>query len=147
MFQLLHRQTGLYFLFPPIALQERSPIYCTLRPVTIEYGLIRITARIHIISIGLHHLLCFTFLNDALAPQSVRIELARSGVPINNLVHLWLSHHRLILFIVPETTKTHHVYNDIFLKFHTKIKGNLGHHHYRFRIVSIDMKNRCFDHF
>ena len=64
----------------------------------------------------------------------------------DDLIHLRLRHHGLVLLIVAKAAETNHVNHNIFMKPHTEIKSQLSHHDHRFRIIAIDMKNRRFDH-
>ena len=62
------------------------------------------------------------------------------------LVHRWLGNRRFIAFIVATTSIANDVYDDILLKLHSIINGQLGNKNDGFRVITIDMENGRLNH-
>ena len=62
-------------------------------------------------------------------------------------IHLRLGKARFVAFVMAETPVADHVDDHIIFEFLTKLGGQLGDEHHRFRVVPVDVKDRRLDNF
>src|SRR5690606_36456850 len=87
------------------------------------------------------------FLNILLLHHMLVIALSWVGVFRNDIVQFRLGKLWLIRLVVSMPSVTNHIYKDVFVKLLTEFYRQLGRKHHSFRIITIDMDNRCVDDF
>ncbi len=77
--------------------------------------------------------------------QSLQVDLACRVALFDGLVHDRLGERRLVAFVVPVAAVAEHVDDHVLVELLSKSKGQPGHPNDRFRIVAVDVQDRCLD--
>ena len=78
--------------------------------------------------------------------QLVGVQLTSTRVLRDLLVHQRLCQCWRILLVVTQFTEADDIDHDILLELHAVVDRNLGREHNRFRIITVDVQHRRFDH-
>ncbi|QTK80393.1 hypothetical protein AT6N2_C2847 [Agrobacterium tumefaciens] len=146
--QLLHRHAGLAatLLIGIVGGAQAGPL--TVQPVCLVglIGLARLEFLLEMSApVGLH-LLEFALVDQAFGDQAVGIDARDGLVAADDLVHLRLRERRLVAFVVAEAAVAEHVHDHRLVELHAVFGGNLGRIGHSFRIVTVDVEDRRFDH-
>ena len=131
----------------PLGIQERCPVHRQLAGDIGQHRVAGMTTFVQRRTVGLDHFFRLFGLHDALRDQAIGIELARTRMLGDFLVHQRLGDEGLVLLVVSEFAETDDVDHHILLELHAVVECQLRHELHRFRVVAIDMENRRFDHF
>ena len=95
----------------------------------------------------LNHSVCTCTIKNLLLNQLISIKCTRGGFFINDLIHQWLCCGWFIRFIMTTAAITEQINDNIFTELMTEVMGDLSRKNYSFRIIPIDMEDRCLNHF
>ncbi|MND53740.1 hypothetical protein D3C80_447860 [compost metagenome] len=146
--QLLHRHAGLAatLLIGIVGGAQAGPL--AIQPVGLV-GLVGLACLEFLFQmsapVGLH-LLEFAFVHQAFRDQAVGIDARDRLVATDDLVHLRLRERRLIAFVMAEAAVAEHVDDDRLVELHPVFGRDLGRIGNRFRIITVDVEDRRFDH-
>ena len=108
--------------------------------------LVGVIALVQRAAVGLDHLLGVLWADHALRCQPFRVELAGAGVPADELVHQRLGDHGFVLLVVPVAAEADQVDHHVLLELHAEVQRNFDGEAHGFRVVAVDVKDRCIDH-
>ena len=95
--------------------------------------------------IGLH-LLVFAFRKQAFGDQLLGIKLPCRALRPDLAIHDRLRERRFVAFVVTKAAVAEHVDDHWLVEHHAELDRDLGRIDDSFRIVSVDVENRCLDH-
>ena len=104
-----------------------------------------VAAFVHRQAVGLDHFVAQR-VAQALRGQTVRVQLARTGVLGDLLVHQRLRERRRVLLVVAELAEADDVDHHVLVELLAIIQGQLGAEHHRFRIITVDVQHWRFHH-
>ena len=143
--QLGHRHGGVAGFDITLG-QERGPVDRHRMLVAREHRVVQQLALVEVGAIFGDHLIGTLGSQDALGDQLVAVEFARPRMLVDDLVHQGLRHHRLVLLVVSKLAITDDVDHHVLVEGLAIFDGQLGNQRHGFRIVTIDVEDRCIDH-
>ena len=145
-FQLGQIDTGIIRIHPFFAQIARPIIGEHVLVVGQNRGVI-VFALIHRFAILFHEFIRFAFFEHALRGQFFSVQSARARMFADGFVHQRLGQCRRVLLVVAEFTETHDVNHHVFFEALAVIQGQLSCPNHHFRIVTVHVQHRRFDHF
>ena len=103
--------------------------------------------RIQVVGEFLNDLIAFPFGKRAFAFQLIRVDLPRARMLTDLGVHLRLGEHRLVAFVMSMPAITPHIDDNVLLEALPVFDRNSRDMHAGFRVVPIDVEDRCVDQF
>ena len=98
------------------------------------------------VAVCVRHLLEFSIRQNTLLNQRLRIQLIRTLVRTDDAVHDRLRCRRLVCFVMTVTAVAHEIDDDVAVKLFAVVQCQLCNEHDSFRIITVDMEDRCADH-
>ena len=126
----------------PFAFPERRPVRGEGFPEIGQHRSGHGNAGIEIPAVSGDHFLRVVRRQHPLGHQPVGVELARTGMLGDLLVHQRLGHQRLVLFVVAQAPVAHQVDHHVLVEIHAVVERDFRHQQHRFRIIAVDMENR-----
>ena len=111
-----------------------------------QYRICGVLSFIKILAELLTELRGILLVDDSLRFKSFSKEFPGAGVLVYLFVHQRLGHGWCILFVMTKLAETDNVNNHIAFERLPVIKRHLSRQYDRFRIVAIDVQNRCLNH-
>ena len=100
----------------PVAILVRRPVDGERRLVVRDDGLVRVLAAVHRGAVCGHHAVRLLGRDDAGRDQPVRVQLARSRMLRDLLVHQRLRNHRLVGLVVALAAEAHEIDEDVLVE-------------------------------
>ncbi len=138
-------QRGVVVLVP-LRVPVARPVNRERRLEIREDGPVGVIAPVERLPVGGDHLVGILRPDQPLSEELVRVELARAGMLVDDLVHQRLGDHRLILLVVAELAEAHEVDHHVLLELGAVIEGDLGRHDHGLRVVAVHVEDRRLDH-
>ena len=129
----------------PLFTEEGTPIHCVLALEVADGDVFRVLAGIHCGAVSLGQVIA-ECLAHALCGELVSVELARTRVLRNFLVHQWLCERRGVLFVMAEFAETNDVQHHIFIELLAVFERPLCAEHHGLGIIAVHMQYGRFNH-
>ncbi|EXI74726.1 MAG: hypothetical protein AW07_01654 [Candidatus Accumulibacter sp. SK-11] len=126
--------------------EERRPVDGHRVLVTGDHRVVEQFATVEVCTIVGDHLVRPLRSQNTLGDELVGVELARSRVLLDLLVHQRLRHHRLVLLVVPELAVADDVDHDVLPEGLAVLHGDAGDQRDCLGVVTIDMEDRRLGH-